>query len=153
MNLVKDGTYSAKVESHAITETKAGDPQATVTFSFEAEGKHRKITWFGSFKDKAQPHTIKGLIACGLKGNNPGGPLQIGKEVSIVIETHADDKGREVNKVRWVNEPGGVRNVIDSKVALAKLSMLEGAVMKARQETPKKDDDDESFEKFMKATE
>ena len=72
MNLIKDGTYSAKVESHAITETKAGDLQAMVTFTFAAEGSERKITWYGSFKEKAQPHTIKGLIACGLKGNNPG---------------------------------------------------------------------------------
>lgn len=152
MNLIKAGTYSAKVESHAITETKGGDPQAAVTFSFMAEGSQRKITWFGSFKEKAQPFTIKALLACGLKGNNPAGALEIGKEVSLVIEIETNDKGQEINKVRWVNRPGGIRNVVDSKIAHAKLSLLEGAVMKARQEATGDDEEEESFKKFTEAT-
>lgn len=152
MNLVSEGTYSAKVESHAITETKAGDPQAAVTFSFTADKAVRKITWYGSFKEKALPFTIKSLIACGLKGNNPGGPLEIGKEVSLVVEIDKDDRGREMNKVRWVNRPGGARNVIEPAMALAKLSALEGAVLKARQDAGAAEEDDEDFRKFVEAT-
>lgn len=148
MNLIEAGTYPAKVESHAITETKNGDPQAVVTFAFKVGSAIRKITWYGSFKEKAQPHTIKGIIACGLKGNNPAGALEIGKDVSLVIEVEANDKGQEINKVRWVNSPSEPRNVIDPKAALAKLSALEGAVMAARQNNksgPSDDHDDIPF--------
>lgn len=140
---MKAGTYNAKVVSHAISETKAGDPQATVTFSFEAEGT-KSITWYGSFKEAAAPITLKSLLVCGLKGNNPAGPLDIGREVSIVIE--ADDyKGKSTLKVRWVNALGGVRNVIPQDAAKAKLSALEGAVMAARQDLGLSDDDEMGF--------
>jgi hypothetical protein len=72
--MINPGTYPAKVISHAISETRGGDPQAAVTFSFDANGP-KTMTWYGSFKEgKAREITIKALLACGLKGNNPAGP-------------------------------------------------------------------------------
>lgn len=136
------GTYAAKVTAHAITETKSGDPQAAVTFEFEVGEGKRKITWFGSFKDKALPFTLKGLLACGLKGNNPAGPLEIGRGVSIVIETETDQQGKEQSRVRWVNAAGGLRNVVPQQSAISKLAALEGAVMAARVDNGISDDDD-----------
>jgi hypothetical protein len=131
--MTNPGTYAAKVISHAISETKAGDPQAAVTFSFN-DGGPKTMTWFGSFKEgKARDITIKALLACGLKGNNPAGPLEIGKEVSIVIEDEEGQDGKTRSKIRWVNALGAVRNVIPQDMAKAKLSDLEGAVMAARQ--------------------
>lgn len=142
--MVNPGTYKATVVSHAISETKSGDPQAVVTFSFESEGKAHTIPWYGYFTEKTTAQTVKSLIICGLKGNNPAGPLEIGKEVNIVIEVEIDQQGKERNKVRWVNALGGIKNVIPQDMAKAKLAGLEGAVMAARQNmsAPMPTDDD-----------
>lgn len=143
--MVKPGTYVATVLNHAITETKAGNPQAAVSFSFsDADGSHQ-ITWYGSFSEKAMPHTVKGLLACGLKGNNPAGELEIGKEVSIVIEHDTDDDGKVRNKVRWVNSIGGFQRAVAPDLAKSKLANLEGAVMLARQKLGLVDNDEIPF--------
>lgn len=132
--MIPAGKYLAKVLSHAITETKAEKEQATVVFSFEVDGRIQTLTWYGHFTEKTTDSTIKALIACGLSGNNPAGPLHIGKEVSITVEVEKDEKGRERNKIRWVNSVGGVaRNVIPQDAAKARLSSLEAAVMAARE--------------------
>lgn len=128
MNLIKPGTYAAKVLDHGITETKSGDPQAAVRFTFQTEDGQRELTWFGSFKDTVIEHTIKGLVACGLQGNNPAGPLEIGKEVSIVVAVDTNDKGQQRNIVRWVNMPGGSLKKIDPREAAMKLERFAGAV-------------------------
>jgi hypothetical protein len=128
MTLTKPGTYTAKVMDHAITETKAGLPQATVRFSFEADGEQKVLTWFGSFKDTVVEHTIKGLVACGLKGNNPSGPLEVGKEVSIVVSVELDDQGHENNRIRWVNALGGIGKRMDPQAAAIALEGFSGAV-------------------------
>lgn len=140
--MVTPGTYTAKIVSHAITEAKSGNPQAAVTFSFEADHKTQSMIWYGSFSEKAVPFTLKALLACGLKGNNPAGPLEIGKEVSIVIEDEVGQDNKTRSKIRWVNAPGAVRNVIPPDMAKAKLSALEGAVMAARQSLGKPEDDE-----------
>ena len=135
MNLVNPGRYVAKVAKHAITETKGGDPQAVVRFEFvDDQGHRRELTWFGSFKDKAQPYTIKALINCGLQGNNPAGPLEIGKEVSIVVEIDKDNDGKDRNIVRWVNGLNQIQNEIDPQKAASMLERFSGAVMAAKKE-------------------
>jgi hypothetical protein len=142
--MVKPGYYRATILNHAISETKNGDPQAAVTFSFEAEGKSHTMTWFGSFKEgKAQEITIKALLVCGLKGNNPAGDLDIGREVSITVEDEVGQDGKTRSRIRWVNPLGGVKNVIAADAAKAKLEALQGAVMAARGENNIPDTDDE----------
>lgn len=144
--MVKPGTYIGTILSHAVTETKAGDPQASVTFSFDADSRPQNMTWFGSFKEgKAQEITIKALLTCGLKGNNPAGPLDIGKQVSLVIEDEKGQDGKIRSKIRWVNALGGVKNVIAPDLAMSKLDALAGAVALARQENNIPESDDIPF--------
>lgn len=133
MSLIKPGRYTAHVKEHAITETKNGDPQAAVVFEFEYEDGKRELTWFGSFKEKAVEHTIKALVVCGLDGANPAGALQIGKEVSIVVETDTDQEGRERSKVRWVNKPGIALKPMVGAEAASKLEKFAGLVMATKQ--------------------
>jgi hypothetical protein len=132
--MIEAGTYKATILSHAISETKGGNPQAAVTFSLtDKNQKPHTMTWFGSFKEgKALDITLKALITCGLKGNNPSGHLEIGKEVSIVIEHEDDMDGKTHAKVKWINQLGEIRNVIPQDLAKNKLAHLEGAVMLAR---------------------
>lgn len=139
--MVKPGTYKANILSHAITETSKGDPQAVISFSFESDGSSHQINWYGSFSEKAMPHTLKALLVAGLKGNNPAGELEIGREVLIVIENDTDQEGKERNKVRWVNAINSVKNVMPQDQAKAKLAALEGQVMMARQKLKIQDDD------------
>lgn len=130
--MTEPGVYTATILSHAISETKTGNPQAVVVFSFNDSKGPQKITWYGSFSEKAAPYTIKNLITCGLKGNNPAGDLEIGKQVEIVVEIEVDNENKERAKVKFINNLGEVRNVIDPSLAKSKLSALEGAVMAAR---------------------
>lgn len=133
MEIVKPGRYTAKVVEHGITETKNGDPQAAIRFSFEAEGKQRELVWFGSFKEKAAEFTLQALVNCGLQGNNPAGPLEIGKEVSIVVDVDQDQKGNDRNVVQWVNKLGGIGKKIDDSAAASKLERFSGAIMAIKQ--------------------
>ncbi len=133
--MIKPGTYKATLINHAISETSKGAPQAVIKFSVESDGP-KQITWYGSFSEKAQPFTIKALLVCGLKGNNPAGDLEIGKEVSLVIDIETGEDGKERNKVQWINNLGEIKKVIPAEAAKAKLSMLEGAVMLARSKNP-----------------
>lgn len=135
MDLVRPGTYSAKVGDHGVTETKSGAPQVAVKLSFETPDGPRQLTWFGSFKDTVVEHTIKALVACGLQGNNPAGPLEIGREVSIVVDVDKDQDGKDRNIVRWVNAPGGVLKKLASKEAAAKLEKFAGAVAAYKNKT------------------
>jgi hypothetical protein len=146
--MVRPGTYLAVVANHAIGETLKGDPQAIVTFSFQTDHGPQVINWYGYFTEKTTPTTLKSLLICGLKGNNPAGPLEIGKEVQIVIENEKDEKGKERSKVRWVNQVGAGVKSIPQDLAKVKLSALEGAVMAARQDmnlTDTNDSDDFGF--------
>lgn len=131
-NLVKAGRYKAKLVEHAITSTQAGEPQATVRFEFETEDGPRQLIWFGSFKEKAQEHTIKALLVCGLKENNPAGPLEIGKEVMITVDVDVDQQGKGRNVIRWINKLG-ISNALDKNEAKAKLDKFSGAVMSLKQ--------------------
>lgn len=128
--MIKEGTYEATLTSHGTSETKAGKPQAFAAFKINSTDE--TITWYGSFSEKAAQYTIKNLLTLGLQGNNPAGPLEVGKVVSLVIEHETGEDMKIRPKVKFINELGGARNVIPKDQALAKLSDLTGAVMAAR---------------------
>lgn len=129
MNLVKAGRYNAKVVDHGITETKNGDPQAAIRFGFETQDGYKELVWFGSFKEKALEFTLQALVNCGLQGTNPAGPLEIGKEVSVVVDINKDHEGKDRNVVQWVNKLGGIGKKVDEMEAKAKLERFSGAIM------------------------
>lgn len=144
--MIEPGTYKATLISHAISETKNGDPQSAVTFSFADQNqKSHSMTWYGSFKEKSLPITLKALITCGLKGNNPAGPLEVGREVNLVIDSETDDQGKERLRIKWINHLSEVRNIIPQNLALSKLAALEGAVMLARNKSHKTESDEIPF--------
>lgn len=149
--LFKPGRYTAQVIDHRIAETKKGDPQAWVKFAFKHNEEDHEISWYGSFNGKALEHTIKGLISCGLKGDHPAGPLELGKLVSIVIETKEDSEGKERSSVRWVNKLSAPPKAIEEKTAKALLQQYTSTVKALRmtEGEPNKatstDDDDPPF--------
>lgn len=143
--MVQPGTYLATLVAHSISEAKSGNLQAVLAFTFNTDSGPQKITYYGSFSEKARQYTIKNLITCGLLGNNPAGDLEIGKQVEVVIDIEVDEQGKERNKVKFINQVGGTRNVVPQDMAKAKLADLEGAVMSVRQSNPNLANDEIPF--------
>lgn len=137
--MLPEGKYRAKVGEHFISETSKGSLQSVVSFYLSGESKEQ-VTWYGFFSEKTKKSTIEGLIACGLKGNNPAGPLEVGKEVMITIAHETDEKtGQPRARVRWVNPLSAPKNTLAPDLAKAKLAALESAVALARMASPTDD--------------
>jgi len=157
MNEIKPGKYPARLKDYWIGKTAAGLPQAELLFEFEAEGEIRELMWFGSFKERARPHTIKALLYCGFQGSDltaladgpARGALEVGKEVSITIAKELDDKGTPRIRISWINPVGGVgfRDRMSRGELAGSLASLKGDVLSVRQETGIKDDPD-TFQNF-----
>jgi hypothetical protein len=144
--MIIPGTYVANLISHGISETKKGDPQVVVTFSWADANGPQKAVYYGSFSEKARQYTIENLIKCGLQGNNPAGDLEIGKKVELVITHETDLEGKLRVRVRYINPVGGsVKKTMPQDLAKSKLATLEGAVLLARQRTTTPDADSDEI--------
>lgn len=148
--MIEPGTYLATIADHGTKENNKGDTQVFVDFVFTLPNKGpQKITWYGGFKETSRPYTIKNLITCGLEGNNPAGPLKIGKQLEIVVDNWIDDKNRPRPSVRYINEPGSKpvskKNIINPSLAKSKLADLEGYVLDERQKSGSPSDDEIPF--------
>lgn len=149
---ITPGTYTANIIDYGLTETKAGDPQAAIKFEFmDRENDRHEITWYGSFKEKAMPWTIKTLLNCGMRGSDPAeiadgmqsGVLDAQTPVSIVVNAEQTQEGKTFMRVSFINKQGSALakklTKSDAKLKLGALN-LKGAVMMAREETGIKDE-------------
>ena len=127
--MLKAGKYEATLKSHGISENKSGGLQAAIIFEIEGEGT---ITYYGQFHENSKKYTIDNLITCGLVGDNPAGPLAVGKKFSITLKEDTGKDGKSRMNVQFINDLSQVRNTIDQKLAVTKLADLTGAVMAAR---------------------
>lgn len=90
------------------TKGKDGSPgKKQVLMMFEIlDGQHagRRVPWWGYFTEKSWANTVKGLRACGFKGDElhtlPA--QQLDQEVSITIGIN-EWEGKQNNRVAWVN--------------------------------------------------
>jgi hypothetical protein len=157
MSEIKPGKYQARLANYWIGKTSAGLPQAELLFEFEIDGEPRELIWFGSFKEKARPYTLKALLYCGMKGDDPtsiadgpeGGALELGKEVLITIARETDDKGNPRLRINWINPLGGAhfRERVNRGDLRNQLASLKGEMAAVRKETGI-NDDPENFENF-----
>ena len=132
MELIKPGTYTARIVDYGICATKAGAPQARVTLEFMEDGQKRQLTWFSGFGDKQIKHTLKALVICGLNcaieeladGLDCNG-LDLTKDVAIIVE-HDTYEGKVSAKVCWINAPAGDKfgKLMDKGSVKAKLGAL-----------------------------
>lgn len=90
------------------TKSKDGaQGKKQVLMQFEIlDGQHagRRVPWWGYFTEKSWANTVKGLRACGFKGDElhtlPA--QQLDQEVSITIGIN-EWEGKQNNRVEWVN--------------------------------------------------
>lgn len=63
--------YEASIMECGLSETKAGNPQAYITFSVKADdGSFHRFSWFGSLVENSQEYTAKALVGIGFMGNS-----------------------------------------------------------------------------------
>jgi hypothetical protein len=127
---MKEGTFVAKAVDHAISETRAGDPQVCVAFQFETDEGTQNLTWYGSLKEKALPYTADALIALGFLGTDLSllsdsfnGNL-LPNEVKIVVANERVLDGNVYPRVKWINNLSSskFRGVLSRPDAVKKLA-------------------------------
>ena len=144
--IVRAGTYDARVVDYGVGSNKKGDPQIEVKFAFNADGQERTLTWFGGVTDKSLPHTMKALHIMGFDGSRMldeladgvnSGILDTIGQVSIVVE-HDTYEGKTFARVKWINQIGGAgfRNLMDRGQAKTKLGAVnwKGALAAVKQD-------------------
>lgn len=130
MALVPPGEYIAKLVEHGIQEPKeAGKaPQAVLTFEIEVGGTRRRITAYKSFSPAAAKWTLKALIACGMRSDDPSSINQHnafdGREVSITVKHETGNDGKTRAVVEWINSLSKFKrmNPIAAKATLSSFS-------------------------------
>lgn len=148
---IQPGIYDASIVSYGIGQTRAGDPQAMILFEYnDLDGHRHEVTWYGSFKEgKAQEITLKALLTCGFRGNDPSvlsegvlsEALELAKAVKITIDEDTKQDGTKFMRVRWINELSRELKSMDRSQAKVKLGALnlagQLAVIRSQLPTPK----------------
>lgn len=135
----------AKIVDYGISLTNDKLPQVAVQFEMEGGAK---ITWFGSFKEKAKEWTIKKLLTMGFSADTleplaagpAGGALNHLQEYELVIEESVDQNGKPRKQVSWINLPGqtALRGKLEASDALNAIKglNLKGDIMAAKKALP-----------------
>lgn len=136
---MENGTYKAKPLGAVLGETGTGKEQVGIEFEVvlgedETGIQTGRITYYGTFTDKAMEITLKALRTSGWRGDDLADLSSVGgegaPEVSLVIENE-EYKGKWSSKVKWVNSPGGLamKNPITGDKAKAFAARMRGQVL------------------------
>jgi hypothetical protein len=151
MAKMQPGIYEARIVNYGIGTTKAGDPQAMILFEYtDQEGQPHEVTWYGTFKEgKGQEITLKALLTCGFKGNDPsaltegveGKALDHDRIVKITIKEETSQDGKKFMRIRWINEHNRELKSMDRSAAKVKLGAMnlagQLAMIRAQNPQPK----------------
>jgi hypothetical protein len=130
---MENGTYRARPVAAALGKAGTGNEQVAIEFEF-LDGQGGGITYFGSFTEKAVPHTLKALRTAGWRGDDLADLSSVGgetaPEVFLVIENETYE-GRTTAKVKWVNSTGGLalKDPLDADSARAFAAKMRGTVL------------------------
>lgn len=142
-NSTIEGVFTAKIINYGVSLTKNNEPQVVVNFRVnETTTKTKDMIWFGTLKEgRGKEITIDALIAMGFTDNNldrvaGGEGLNKEKEVQVTIEAEADDKGKMVSRIKWVNAVGGgyMNKLLTKEDAIKRLRTmnLEASIMERK---------------------
>ncbi len=122
--MMKPGTYKARgVAALLGNSSEKGTPQIDIQFRIvEGEFEGELIRWTGYFTEKTSERTIESLQICGWQGDDlsvfaqrddgtippPNGVDR--NPVELVLEEEVYE-GKTRVKVKWVNRPGGGREL------------------------------------------
>lgn len=122
MSLIPEGTWKCKGVSYAYGYTSQDAEQVGIEIMLlpdqaeDVDGRH--ITWYGSFSEKAEPHTLKTLRTLGWVGDDISDLSGIidGPECEAVIAHEEDQQGEWRHRVRFINAPGAGGVAMKSKM-------------------------------------
>lgn len=136
--LIDRGDYRAKaVEAVLGKSSKKGTPQVAVKFEL-LDLPGQSITWFGYLSDAAFDITMRGLDACGFKGNDLADLSSItgedAPEVVLVVD-HEEYEGKWSARVKFINAAGGpaLQGALSPDEARLFAAKLKGKVVAYRQ--------------------
>jgi hypothetical protein len=124
LELLKEGTYRAKISDYGVGLSKKGDPRPIIAFEIETGEAKRQVFWSGSFNGGGLDITMEALVTCGLKNPHNFMFLADGKRSGIlnteayydvkVSENPAEDGNKAYNRVEWIRAEGAskFRNAI-----------------------------------------
>lgn len=125
------GTFKARATQAVLGSTKRGDEQVVVQFNVTEEAfAGERITWFGSFSDKAWERTVESLRYCGWTSNDLSDLSGVtSNEVEIVVE-HEEWEGKMHARVRFVNGAGAfaVKNRLNPDATKAFAARMQGKI-------------------------
>lgn len=130
---MENGTYRGKALGAVLGETSKGNEQVAIEFGF-FDVENARLTYFGTFGEKALEHTLKALRAAGWKGDDLSDLSSIGgpdaPEVDLVVENE-EYEGKVRPRIRWVNPRGGpsVKAQLTPDKAKAFAARMRGAVL------------------------
>ena len=130
---MENGTYRGRPLGAALGMAGTGNEQVAIEFELLDEAGAR-MTYFGTFTEKATPHTLKALRVSGWRGDDLADLSSIGgdtaPEVFLVVENE-EYKGNWTAKIKWVNSTGGValKDPLDADRARAFAAKMRGAVL------------------------
>lgn len=108
MELLPEGTYRARGLSAALGMTAQNKEQVGIEFVLlDSEGTEgARMTYFGSFSEKALEHTIKALRIAGWTGDDLSDFQGIGTTDVDLVVAHEEYEGKWSAKIKWVNPAG-----------------------------------------------
>jgi len=111
MAYANDERVRAKAMRAELGESSNGNVQVGIEFAILDTGG--RMTWYGSFSEKAKPFTLKGLRAAGWTGLDVSdlGSLDASMtetpEVELVIGDH-EYEGKTSRRIKFINRGGGL---------------------------------------------
>lgn len=140
--LIPEGRWRAHAMNAELGYTQSGNEQVIVNLAFsggqDPEVDNRMITWWGSFSDKAKPHTLKALLTLGWDGQDLAELTGVQQhEVELVVQHEADQRGQMRHRVRFINAIGSggatVRNPMSDEQKRAFAAKMRGEVLALQQ--------------------
>jgi hypothetical protein len=143
--LIKVGSYPAKIKDWYVKLDKNSSPRFNVIFSITENNEVKNITWAGGIaSDKQAAFTADVLALLGMSSNDPsilaegraGGALDINKQFEITVRHRKNEQdGKTYHEVEWVNDPSESRfkGAISKAEAKSALSGFASFIVAARE--------------------
>lgn len=146
MPSVPEGNYPVKATKHKIGEAGTGNKQIGVRLIITdgALKGNASLIWYGTFTDKSEDMTIRGMRALGFQGDDltKMDTLYDGEAIAVV-EHERNQDGKMIAKVKWLNGADiAMKKELDDNELAAFAKKMRGALQKRPSAAPaaKKDD-------------
>lgn len=127
------GTYKARVGEVALSTTKSGKDQVSISLAVIDGDNEEYHTYYGYFSDGALSITLKALRTCGWKGTNLLEVEKLGGQIVQVVLDNETWEGKTRLKVKWINDGSGpvVQGRMDDAQKRAFADRMAGKILAA----------------------